>query len=182
MAAGGGIMTARNIEIKASTASLADLAVHAASLASVPVAHIQQDDTFFAAPHARLKLRDFGNGTAELIAYKRDDKSGPRLSSYTRTPTSDPVGLRAVLAQVLPVIGRVRKSRQLFLIGQTRVHLDRVEGLGDFVELEVVLRDDQTLEQGQSIAEDLMRTLNIAPADLIARAYIDLLTDSTTSP
>ncbi len=170
-------MMARNIEIKARAASLADLAARAAPLASAPVAHIQQDDTFFAAPNARLKLRDFGNDSAELIAYNRSDTSGPKLSSYTRTATSDPAGLRAALTQALPVIGRVRKSRQLFLIGQTRVHLDRVDGLGDFVELEVVLRDDQTLEQGHAIANDLMRTLNIAPGDLIDRAYLDLLND-----
>lgn len=77
----------------------------------------------------------------------------------------------------LQVRGRVKKTRKLFLIGQTRVHLDKVDGLGDFVELEVVLRDDQPEQEGQSIAQDLMRQLEIDEKHLLANAYIDMLTN-----
>ena len=60
-------------------------------------------------------------------------------------------------------------------MGQTRVHCDQVEGLGDFMELEVVLDDNQTTEDGQAIAEDLMVKLGIDSSKLIAGAYMDLL-------
>lgn len=41
--------------------------------------------------------------------------------------------------------------------------------------LQVVLRDDQTSEDGERIASDLMEKLGVDKADLIAGAYTDLL-------
>jgi adenylate cyclase class IV len=169
---------ARNVEIKAKAHLPNDIAVRARLLSQGGPVVIFQDDTFFDAPQARLKLRDFSDGTAELIAYNRGDEAGPKVSSYTRTPTADPAGLRAALAQAMPVIGRVVKTRQLYLIGQTRVHLDDVQGLGHFVELEVVLADDESAEVGAGIAQQLMQSLGIDQADLISHAYIDLLNQS----
>ena len=72
--------------------------------------------------------------------------------------------------------GRVRKKRVLFLAGQTRIHLDRVEGLGDFLELEVTLKDGQPAESGEAVAMDLMRKLGIEQDHLIEGAYVDLMT------
>ena len=69
----------------------------------------------------------------------------------------------------------VRKERRLFLVGQTRIHLDRVDNLGDFVELEVVMEPTQTMEDGVEIAYRLMEALGISESDLIDCAYIDLL-------
>jgi adenylate cyclase class IV len=63
----------------------------------------------------------------------------------------------------------------LLLIEQTRVHFDRVEGLGEFMELEVVLRDEQSDAEGTDIANQLMDALQIRPQDLLECAYIDLL-------
>lgn len=72
----------------------------------------------------------------------------------------------------------MRKTRWLYLVGQTRVHCDRVEKLGDFAELEVVLEDHQTSEDGEAIAHDLMMKLGIDKANLIPGAYMDLLEKS----
>jgi predicted adenylyl cyclase CyaB len=69
----------------------------------------------------------------------------------------------------------VRKTRTLFLVGRTRVHLDRVEGLGHFLELEVVLEDDELLEAGIQEANDIMAHLGVEPSQLIEGAYMDLL-------
>ena len=76
----------------------------------------------------------------------------------------------------------VRKQRAVFLLGQTRIHLDRVDGLGSFVELEVVLRDEQSVSDGYTIAMSLLQALSIAEADLIAHAYVDLLEPSGVLP
>ena len=70
---------------------------------------------------------------------------------------------------------KVKKTRWLYMVGQTRVHCDTVEGLGDFMELEVVLEDDQSVEDGQKIADDLMSQLGIDQTKLIKCAYMDLL-------
>ena len=80
-----------------------------------------------------------------------------------------------MLSAALDVRGVVRKRRSVYLVGQTRVHLDQVEGLGDFVELEVVLQPQQNSSDGVAIAHDLMRKLGILPSQLIDKAYIDLL-------
>ena len=69
----------------------------------------------------------------------------------------------------------MRKQRLLLLVGQTRIHLDRVDGLGDFVEIEVVLRDDQTEAGGAATAQALLRQLGVASGQRLTGAYLDLL-------
>lgn len=166
---------ARNVEVKARIASVEALLSRARALADGPEERIEQDDTFFACAHGRLKLRDFADGCGELIHYERADAEGPKLSDYVRAPTSDPAALREALARAHGVVGRVRKSRWLLMAGATRIHLDRVEDLGDFMELEVVLRDDQSVADGEAIAESLMAQLGIGDEQRLAGAYLDLL-------
>jgi predicted adenylyl cyclase CyaB len=110
-----------------------------------------------------------------LIYYDRPDQQGPKRSNYHVFETNDPDSLKTTLSMALGIRGVVRKERLLYLVGQTRVHLDCVSGLGNFVELEVVLRPDQSDDEGQRIAGDLMVKLDICEEDLIEGAYIDLL-------
>ncbi|SRR6056297_296307 len=165
----------RNIEIKARVDSLDRLESRVRKVSDAPAQILAQDDTFFHCHTGRLKLRDFGNGRGELIAYRRADQAGPKTSQYRISASSDPEGLRATLSEALGVLGRVRKQRRVIMIGRTRVHLDRVEGLGDFMELEVVLDADESSDSGMQEAEALIDSLGIAPDDLIEGAYIDLL-------
>jgi adenylate cyclase class IV len=165
----------RNVEIKARLSEPARQREIAAGLADGPLETIEQKDTFFRVPEGRLKLRDLGGGRGELIAYDRSDSAGPAESRYAVVPTADPAALRDLLASVLPVRGVVRKRRDLYRIGRTRVHLDRVEGLGDYLELEVVLEPGEPRERGEAIALDLVRKLEIDDADRVDVAYIDLL-------
>ena len=96
---------------------------------------------------------------------------------YWKSKTLDPDNLRLTLGNALGVAGFVRKTRELFLVGRARIHLDEVEGLGTFAELEVVMQEDHTLKSGKSLAAGLMQKLSINKADLIDRAYIDLLAE-----
>ena len=61
------------------------------------------------------------------------------------------------------------------MVGQTRVHCDQVEGLGDFLELEVTLSEGESEERGVQIANELMEKLGVAKDDLISGAYMDLI-------
>uniref|UniRef100_A0A672GPW2 Si:ch211-156b7.4 n=1 Tax=Salarias fasciatus TaxID=181472 RepID=A0A672GPW2_SALFA len=133
---------------------------------------IRQHDTFFNCSSGRLKLRDLMDGSGQLIFYERPDTDGPKLSRYSISPTNDPQSLQW---HALGVKGEVKKERRLFLIGQTRVHLDSVEGLGHYMELEVVMRPEQSVEEGQQVAEDLMQQLGVSPQSLVTGAYMDLL-------
>jgi len=164
-----------NIEIKARVKNPAELHSRAEGLSDAPVQIIPQEDTFFHVPKGRLKLRQLKPDLAQLVYYERPDREGPKRSNYHIYETRDPEGLKTALSLALGVRGVVRKTRYLYLVGQTRIHLDDVEGLGRFMELEVVLRDGQSEAEGQSIAEDLMKRLGIRKEDLIDGAYMDLL-------
>ncbi len=165
----------RNVEIKARVGDPARLRTLALALADGPPEVIEQTDTFFAAGQGRLKLRVFADGRGELIFYERPDLVGPKTSHYCLAPVADGAALLAVLAAALPQQGVVRKRRELLLCGRTRIHLDRVEGLGDFLELEVVLAEGEDLDGGEAEAQALMARLEVVPADLVTGAYLDLL-------
>jgi len=166
---------ARNVEIKARVPSLDKVRDLAARLAPAPPDIVSQADTFFVVPHGRLKVREFADGSGELIAYDRADQRGPKASSYDVVTCADAGALCAALSRVLTVKGRVLKRREVFLVGRTRVHLDAVEKLGCFVELEVVLDSGEPVEDGEAEARSLMQRLGIAPESLVASAYVDLL-------
>jgi len=166
---------ATNIEIKARAGNPTLLRERAQRLSGASGELLLQEDSFFCVPKGRLKLRVLGPDRGELIYYEREDLAGPKSSHYLLFPAPEPAALRAVLAASLGILGIVRKQRWLFRIGNTRVHLDDVEGLGTFVELEVVLQPGQSAQEGHAIAADLMRRLGIESGDLVAGAYLDLL-------
>jgi predicted adenylyl cyclase CyaB len=165
----------RNIEIKARIESVSALWPKAAALASEGPTEIVQDDTFFACERGRLKLRAFSDAQGELIFYRRADAQGPKESFYLLSATASPASLREALTQAYGQVGRVQKQRTLFIVGRTRVHLDQVVGLGHFLELEVVLADDEPSEAGVREAHALMAQLGVQPSQLVEGAYVDLL-------
>ena len=166
---------ARNVEIKARIEGIEALAPRAAAVANSGPIQIDQDDTFFRCESGRLKLRAFSDESGELIFYRRANQSGPKESFYLRSPTSEPNVLRESLTLAYGQVGRVRKHRTLYIAGRTRIHLDRVEGLGDFLELEVVMADGEDGERGLSEAHALMESLAVKASQLIEVAYVDLL-------
>lgn len=166
---------ASNIEIKAKTRNIKKLRAIVEELSDEFGSRINQEDTFFHTPKGRLKLRSLSPEHGELIYYERQDATGPKRSNYLIYPTSNPSALKAALSASLGVRGLVRKVRWLYRVGQTRIHLDEVEDLGTFLELEVVLSPNQSQNEGAAIAEQLMSQLGVKNEDLIEVAYIDLL-------
>jgi adenylate cyclase class IV len=166
---------ARNVEIKVRVESLDAVHQRAAALSGAALELIEQDDVFYAVASGRLKLRRFADGSAELIHYERPDGSGARLSDYERVAVGEAAeALHRVLVRGLGVRARVRKQRWLARVGRSRLHLDRVEGLGDFVEIEVVLEDTECEADGRQVAEQLLAALGLAEAPRLATAYADL--------
>lgn len=170
---------ARNIEIKARIASVEALLPAVMAVADQGPFEIAQDDTFFVCATGRLKLRAFSEEEGELIFYRRADRLGPKESFYLRSPTTTPTLLRESLSLAYGTAGRVQKQRTLFLAGRTRIHLDKVTGLGHFLELEVVLAEGETSESGEVEARELMERLGIAASQLVDRAYVDLLVEES---
>ena len=172
---------ARNIEIKARITSVDALALKAAKLADSEPIYLSQDDTFFKCDTGRLKLRTFSEHAGELIFYQRAIQAGPKESFYVISRTSEPATLREALTLAHGQDGSVIKKRTLFLMGQTRIHLDVVERLGHFLELEVVLSEGESSEFGVQIAHDLMTQLGVTRGQLVEAAYVDLLADLKAS-
>lgn len=166
---------ARNVEIKARIESIDSMSVKAATLADEGPMEIIQDDTFFACNNGRLKLRVLSPDEGQLIFYRRANRKSPKECFYLISHTSSPNALRESLTLAYGQVGRVRKNRTLYLVGRTRIHLDRVQDLGNFLELEVVLEENEDLKTGETIAQDLMQKLGVLPEHLIERPYIDLL-------
>jgi predicted adenylyl cyclase CyaB len=165
----------RNVEVKARVRDATAVELRVRALSDAPVVVLEQEDTFYNVMDGRLKLRVFPDGKGELIAYRRPDAVGPKTSEYLIFRTSRPRDLARVLERALGVRAEVRKRRLLYLVGQTRVHLDEVDGLGAFLELEVVLDDEQAEAEGEAIARRLLADLGVRDEDRVAQAYIDLL-------
>ena len=166
----------RNVEIKARiTESLESLLSRVATIADHGPIEIFQDDTFFTCTNGRLKLRASSGTEGELIFYQRSDGTEPRESKYVIAGTAVPDSLREVLMLAYGEAGRVRKARTLFCVGRTRVHIDRVEGLGNFLELEVVLTEGEPDEAGVAVAHELLEKLGLLSRQLVAETYVDLL-------
>ena len=168
-----------NIEIKARARDFEGIRSRAEKLSDVPVKIIPQEDVFFNVERGRLKLRILAADQSQLIYYVRPDQEGPKRSDYHISHSRDPQNLKHVLELAYGIRGVVRKTRYLYLVGQTRLHLDDVESLGQFMELEVVLEEGQSDDEGQKIAEDLMSALGVERGDLIEGAYMDLIDGKT---
>lgn len=168
----------RNVEIKAKVYDFKTLYSLVESLSDKKCITLRQRDTFFNCRNGRLKLRIFEDGAGELIFYNRVNTDKPKCSYYKIVKIDKPSEMCELLQKSYGIKGEVIKTRYLFFIGQTRIHLDKVKNLGDFMELEVVLKENQTEEEGITIANNIMEKLKIDKKDLIDKAYIDLLENS----
>jgi len=134
-----------------------------------------QVDTYFKVNNGRLKLRE-GGIENYLIHYQREDKEGPKQSDVTLFKSDSKSSLKEILTQALGVLVVVDKKREIYFIDNVKFHLDIVENLGSFVEIEAIDDDgtvgkDKLLEQCQFFLDLFM----ISPKDLISVSYSDLL-------
>ncbi|MEA2380894.1 MAG: cytidine deaminase [Solirubrobacteraceae bacterium] len=166
----------RNVELKARDPEPERSLERARALCAEDRGELRQRDTYFAAPRGRLKLREQQPGGAELIAYERPDAAQARESRYRIAPVADPDALRDALDAALGTVAVVDKRRRLFVWEGVRIHLDRVEGLGAFVELEGVAGADSDLAREGELVARLRAELAISDDAIEATGYADLLT------
>lgn len=166
----------RNLELKAVDRDPARSRRICEELGAEARGVLDQEDTYFEVARGRLKLRRERGAPARLIAYERSDDAGQRESRYRIVEVADDVELQSALAGALGIRAVVRKERRLFLHEGVRVHLDRVDGLGDFVELEGVAAPGEVdLGHLERSLAGLRRSLDIGDADLIGASYCDLV-------
>jgi predicted adenylyl cyclase CyaB len=168
-----------NIEIKARCADLAAAREVARRVATARVGLDRQVDTYFCTRAGRLKLRESALSGGQLVPYLRPDSEGPKRSDYQVVPVSDAVGLKRILGEILGVHAVVTKEREIFLCENVRIHLDRVEDLGDFLELEAVTDGTDAAEtEGRRKVAWLMKELGVREGDLVAVSYEGLLANA----
>jgi predicted adenylyl cyclase CyaB len=172
----------RNVEIKARLRDLEQARRVAAELSGGPPEVLRQTDTYFRCAAGRLKLRQFSDAAAELIAYARPNEVSPRTSQYRIVPVVDGESLRDALSMSLGVLVVVAKEREVSHYKNVRIHLDRVEHLGTFLEFEAVLEPAAHQSEGEALVRELTSRFGLLPADLIAESYSDLLLRSASPP
>jgi adenylate cyclase class IV len=168
-------VTHDNVEIKARAADLAParavLAARGARFAGLD----HQVDTYFRVASGRLKLRE-GDIENALIHYERENTAGPKHSKVGLLATTPGSPLKDMLTAALGIVVVVDKRREIHFLGNVKIHLDEVAGLGTFVEIEAI-DDDGTrpLEALRAQCEELMTAFGIRDEDLLAVSYSDLL-------
>ena len=164
----------RNLEIKARVASLAAVRRRLRVLGGAArQASLSQTDWYFRVPTGRLKLRQVGGRRdGELIAYVRPDSREARTSDFQRMAAPDAAGARGLLERMLGSRACVRKRREVWLYRNARIHLDAVDGLGRFIEIEVVVTEG--MSQARALMKELRAALGTATKDLIAGSYAEL--------
>jgi adenylate cyclase class 2 len=166
----------RNVEAKFRLANPELARERAHALGFISHANFTQHDTFFNVTNGKLKLRA-QEQTASLIYYRRERRGGLELSNYEIVPLTNGPAMRAILGKSLGIIAEVRKRRVLMMRANVRFHLDTVEELGDFGELEAVLSEREEEEPNRRVLAEILSALGISSQDLIEKSYCELLSD-----
>jgi predicted adenylyl cyclase CyaB len=164
-----------NIEIKARTAHAAGIRNYLLENGAEFRGIDQQLDTYFRVPQGRLKLRQ-GNIENALISYKRNNESGPRQSEFNLLPVADGNDLKLLLERALGIIAVVKKQREIYYIDNVKFHIDFLESLGEFVEIEATDQNGaRPVDNLRQQCEFYMRQFSIRDADLVNVSYSDML-------
>ena len=134
-----------------------------------------QIDTYFACASGRLKLRR-GNIETALIHYQRADQAGPKESHVCLYHPHDADALEALLRAALEVRVVVDKQREIWFAGNVKMHVDEVEGLGSFVEIEAIDDDgSHTRESLLAQCQTWMEHFGVSDEDLLTSSYSDMV-------
>lgn len=164
-----------NVEIKARSSQHEAVRAVLRQLGSRLVGTDHQVDTYFLVKGGRLKLRE---GTIEnsLIHYMRDDQSGPKTSDVLLYRLKPDPALKDVLKRALGILVVVDKQREIHFVDNVKIHLDTVQGLGTFLEIEAIDADGSlSREQLQAQCEAFMDHFEVREEDLMEDSYSDML-------
>jgi len=162
-----------NYEFKA---RLKNDAVVRASLKALRARYIGTDhqvDTYFRVPAGRLKIRE-GRIENALIFYQRTNAARARRSKIEMMMLPPRNSIRAILAAALGVWVVVDKRREIYFVGNVKIHLDRIRGLGNFVEVEAISRGGRVAKVRDQ-ARKFQRLFGVNAADIVPQSYSDLI-------
>lgn len=163
----------QNVEFKAELMDLPLARSICRAVGATQIATMQQKDTYYRLPHGRLKKREMPGEPTEYIFYNRPDKMPPKVSQFTIYSENEAItrfGARELLTWLV-----VNKTRELWMLGNVRIHLDVVDGLGSFIEFEALVTPQQNVARCQDIVADLRRQLHPALGEPVSVGYSDMV-------
>lgn len=164
-----------NIELKARTENAAQIRQYLLNRGAEFRGIDRQTDTYFKVPNGRLKLRE-GKIENNLIWYQRSDQAGPKQSDFILTPVPDAVSLKQSLTNALGIKVTVVKNREIYFIGNVKFHIDQLDELGNFVEIEASNKtEDLPVEKLREQCEFYRLAFDIKDEDLLEYSYSDML-------
>jgi adenylate cyclase class 2 len=163
----------KNLELKSPYDSLSRAKRIARAMGAMHKGTLRQVDTYFNVRSGRLKLREIDGEQFELIYYERANSKKSRYSDYRIMPLAEPRSARDLFRALFGISVVVRKKRTLFLYQNARIHIDRVERLGTFIEFEVVVNQGKI--QARALMQFLRKEFNIDATSLIGGSYSDML-------
>lgn len=168
-------MPIKIVEIKARTSKHATIRRQLLEQGARFVGTDRQIDTYFNPTEGRLKLRE-GHIETNLIFYQRPDQSGPKRSDVLLHQPDRPASLKSLLSAALGVRVVVDKQREIYFIDNVKFHLDRVEGLGEFVEIEAIdERNEHTEAELRRKCDRYLSLFGITTDELVEQSYSDLI-------
>ena len=163
-----------NIEIKATCSDLKTARLVANQLKTDYLGIDEQIDTYFITQNGRFKLRESSLSGSYLIPYVRENSAGPKKSDYLKINVDNSEKTKELFINLLGLKNVVKKTREIFLINNVRVHLDQVDNLGSFIEFEAVYENPQDEEMETEKVEELIKKFNIKSSDLMTNSYLEI--------
>jgi adenylate cyclase, class 2 len=163
----------QNVEFKAELQDLPLARSICRALGAMSISTMQQTDTYFKLPAGRLKKREVPGEPTEYIFYERPDKTQPKVSTFTIYTENE--AITRFGATSLPVWLVVKKTRELWMLGNVRIHLDTVEGLGAFLEFEALVTPQANVGRCQSSVGSLREQFKHALGEPVSTGYSDML-------
>ncbi|GAB4131132.1 MAG: class IV adenylate cyclase [Ignavibacteriales bacterium] len=162
---------AKNLEIKLKIVDHEQMIEKAKFIGADFIKELNQKDIYYKYENGLLKLR-IQNGDSELIKYNRDEKSAERWSEYYVLKICDE-NPESFFSKLFHVEVIVEKLRRLFIYKNTRIHVDTVKNLGDFLELETVSQGNEI--ESKLEFDEVVAKLGLDVKSQIRNSYRDLL-------
>lgn len=165
----------KNYEIKTSVKNLEDIRVAVRKLVRNKThKHFTefQKDIYYKTGNDRLKLRIINNQIGNLIYYKRKEHNRKRVSNYIISETKNFKELDEILKKLFNIFVIVDKKREIFILDNIRIHLDKVKKLGSFLEIEIIY---DSIKEAKKIMSELIEYLNLEEKEFIKESYSDMI-------
>jgi adenylate cyclase class IV len=163
----------QNVEFKAELKDLPFARTICRALGATQISTMQQTDTYYKLPRGRLKKREMPGEPTEYIFYERPNRTQFKVSQFKIYTENEAISRFG--ATSLPVWLVVKKTRELWMIGNVRIHLDTVESLGSFLEFEALVTPQQNVARCNAFLADLRGSLQPVLGEPVSVGYSDMI-------